>query len=215
MTVSYKYCLHLIKVNPVNIVQPNKKQRSKSSKPKMKTTTKKKNQEEYFTIDMKEFLTPTSSLSKSRGGQSIQGNIHSSISAATEKIARSNSPDKSLILEASFRHGNLTAESSVAGIHTLVNLKALDLSYNKINSCPRGLPSKLIALDLSFNLFSSINGFKMMNLIELKLKSNRIKRYNDKANSILFYICDYTVSISVDNIYNIGINNTYIIYWYR
>lgn len=81
------------------------------------------------------------------------------------------------IKEATFRHQFLTTDKVEVLLVQLNNLKALNLSQNKMNILPRGLPSTLIALDLSYNLFATFPlNEKLHNLIELKLSNNSIER---------------------------------------
>ena len=84
----------------------------------------------------------------------------------------------SSIKEATFRHQFLTTDKAEILLAQLNNLQALNLSQNKLDSLPRGIPSCLIALDLSFNLFSTFpSSDRISNLIELKLSNNNIERW--------------------------------------
>lgn len=72
---------------------------------------------------------------------------------------------------------SLRTESIPSSILALKCLLALDISYNEIDSCPRGLPSSLLALNLSNNLIPSCASFKIPNrLIELHLAHNYLSR---------------------------------------
>jgi Leucine-rich repeat (LRR) protein len=85
------------------------------------------------------------------------------------------------IKEATFRHQFLTTDKVEVLLAQLHNLKALNLSQNKMNMLPRGIPSSLIALDLSYNLFATFpSSEKLHNLIELKLSNNSIERFVEK-----------------------------------
>ena len=83
----------------------------------------------------------------------------------------------SSIKEATFRQQCLTTEKAEILLAQLNNLKALNLSHNKLDMLPRGLPSTLIALDLSYNMFTSFpRSERIHNLIELKISNNSIVR---------------------------------------
>ena len=83
----------------------------------------------------------------------------------------------SSIKEATFRHQFLTTDKAEILLAQLNNLQALNLSQNKLDSLPRGIPSCLIALDMSFNFFTSFPpSDRISNLIELKLSNNNIER---------------------------------------
>jgi Leucine-rich repeat (LRR) protein len=84
----------------------------------------------------------------------------------------------SAIKEATFRHQCLTTDKAEILLAQLYNLKALNLSQNKMEAVPRGIPSSLIALDMSFNLFTSFpTSERLSYLIELKLANNTIERF--------------------------------------
>lgn len=83
----------------------------------------------------------------------------------------------SSIKEATFRHQFLTTDKAEILLAQLHNLQALNLSQNKLDALPRGIPSCLIALDLSFNFFTSFpSSDRISNLIELKISNNNIER---------------------------------------
>ena len=83
----------------------------------------------------------------------------------------------SSIKEATFRQQCLTTEKAEILLAQLNNLKALNLSHNKLDMLPRGIPSTLIALDLSYNMFTSFpRSERIHNLIELKISNNSIVR---------------------------------------
>lgn len=85
------------------------------------------------------------------------------------------------ILEAALRHRGIS--SFTVHLHTsdLVNVRALDLSYNKIDALPWSLPNCLVALNLSQNCFCQVSiKFKpSFKLIELNLSFNQIERMGD------------------------------------
>lgn len=83
---------------------------------------------------------------------------------------------KNQVLEAAFRYQNITIDNAAKFISHLTSVKALDLSFNKLNSLPKCLPQTVIALDISANSIISLNGFKRIdNIIELKLRNNKIQ----------------------------------------
>jgi len=91
-------------------------------------------------------------------------------------VALSFKVQMSTIREATFRHQYLTTDKAEILLAQLHNLKALNLSQNKIDALPRGIPLSLIALDLSFNSFSTFPiSERLHNLIELKLSNNNIE----------------------------------------
>jgi Leucine-rich repeat (LRR) protein len=93
------------------------------------------------------------------------------------------------IKEATFRHQFLTTDKVEVLLAQLHNLKALNLSQNKMNMLPRGIPSSLIALDLSYNLFATFpSSEKLHNLIELKLSNNSIERFVGKDCTIVSHL---------------------------
>ena len=86
---------------------------------------------------------------------------------------------------ASFRHQNLNMESVIRIMAQLDSIKALDLSYNKLNSLPKLLPPKMIAIDLSYNPIKSLHGFTdVANIVELKLNYNKIESCLGLATAI-------------------------------
>ena len=81
----------------------------------------------------------------------------------------------STIKEATFRNQYLTAEKAEVLVSQLSDLVALNLSNNRIDKWPRGIPHSLIALDLSFNAFKTFpSSTRLKNLIELKISNNEI-----------------------------------------
>lgn len=80
-----------------------------------------------------------------------------------------------LIKDVTFRNQNLTTEKAEVIIAQLRDLVAIDLSHNRMNALPRGIPYSLIALDLSFNKFRSFQTtHRLSNLVELKITNNFI-----------------------------------------
>ena len=81
------------------------------------------------------------------------------------------------VTELSLRNKNVKTESVCDKVEKYHCLKALDLSYNKIESFPRGLPQTLIAINLSYNFIPSLKSFKCScYLVELHLRGNEITR---------------------------------------
>ena len=79
--------------------------------------------------------------------------------------------------EISLRFRNLSVEKVKARVELFLHLTALDLSHNRIDEFPRGLPYTVIALNLSHNLIKSLSTFKTYcSLIELQLRDNDISR---------------------------------------
>lgn len=63
------------------------------------------------------------------------------------------------------------------------DLRALDLSKNKIATIPKGLTAELIALDLSHNSLKNLSGMsKVRNLIEIRLSHNVIESLKGFSN---------------------------------
>ena len=83
--------------------------------------------------------------------------------------------------EYSLKRKNITLEGVDSFLLQLPNVKALDLSFNKLTALPRSLPYNICALDMSANPIRSlkcfINAPQAHHLIELKLCHNRISRY--------------------------------------
>jgi Leucine-rich repeat (LRR) protein len=83
--------------------------------------------------------------------------------------------------EYSLKRKNVTLEGVDSFLLQLPNVKALDLSFNKLTALPRSLPYNICALDMSANPIRSlkcfINAPQAHHLIELKLCHNRISRY--------------------------------------
>lgn len=81
------------------------------------------------------------------------------------------------VTEISLSNCNLRSENILTRVANMLNLKALDLSYNKIDCLPRGLPSSLIAINLSYNRINNVLDFSThCKLIELHLSNNQIVR---------------------------------------
>ena len=81
----------------------------------------------------------------------------------------------STIKEATFRNQYLTAEKAEVLVSQLSDLVALNLSNNRIDKWPRGMPLSLIALDMSYNAFKTFPpSTRLKNLIELKISNNEI-----------------------------------------
>lgn len=122
-----------------------------------------------------------SSVARERPAKSIVG-VHLLLLLITFAV---NSARMTTIKEATFRHQFLTTDKVEVLLAQLHNLKALNLSQNKMNMLPRGIPSSLIALDLSYNLFATFpSSEKLHNLMELKLSNNSIERFVERE----FYI---------------------------
>jgi Leucine-rich repeat (LRR) protein len=87
-------------------------------------------------------------------------------------------------LQAALRHRGITASTLLFHLQTDLHskninaIRALDLSFNKIESISRNLPSSLIALNLSHNCIREVSiKFKpAYKLIELNLSFNCIER---------------------------------------
>ena len=103
-------------------------------------------------------------ISSSSSSSSSGGNNHSNQIKAVEAAEEMN-----------FSNKRLLSETVAHTLHRYPNLKAVDLSRNKISVIPKGMPMRLVALDLSHNQFSTIGGMnRVSNLIEVKLTHNRI-----------------------------------------
>lgn len=77
----------------------------------------------------------------------------------------------------SFRSKGLTADDIQSIATFLENAFELDLSENKIEYLPRGVPNSLQALNMSKNRFHSLIGFdQITSLRMLKLFGNKIER---------------------------------------
>ena len=96
-------------------------------------------------------------------------------------------------LQATFRFQFLTDAKAEVLLSQLPNLLALNLSQNKLEDVPTGIPPTLIALDLSFNLLTSLSDSRRLtNLIELKLSNNAIERYTQRNYFWNYLILDLT-----------------------
>ena len=102
----------------------------------------------------------------------------SSMSTAAPNLALAGTHSSIVAQEAeeiSFSNKKLIAEAVPRTLHGYPNLHTVDLSRNKINTVPKGIPSKVIALDLSHNLFTTITGMnRVSQLIEIRLTHNKL-----------------------------------------
>ena len=101
--------------------------------------------------------------------------------------------------EYSLKRKNITLDGIDSYLLQLPNVKALDLSFNKLTSIPHALPYNICALDISANPIRSFKSFinapQAYNLIELKLCHNRISRYFSLTCSLTCMHTYYYVSV--------------------
>jgi hypothetical protein len=80
-------------------------------------------------------------------------------------------------IQVSYRSKGLTADDVQSIVTFFTAAIELDLSDNKIESLPRGIPTNVLALNLSKNRFHSLIGFdQVRSLRMLKLFGNKIER---------------------------------------
>lgn len=93
------------------------------------------------------------------------------------------------ILEAVMRKRDITNDLIFSYTAVLINLRALDISFNKLTSLPIDMPKKLVALNLSFNSIShlQIKSQPTFQLIELQLTHNGLERYILSHDSCCIY----------------------------
>ena len=127
----------------------------------------------------------------------------SNVAFHMSKGKKTNDAEKPIIIidngvhmeEFSLKRKNITLEGIDSYLLQLPNVKALDLSFNKLTSLPRALPYNICALDMSANPMRSlkcfINAPQVYRLIELKLCHNRISRYS------LVYVFAYLLTYSL------------------
>jgi hypothetical protein len=80
--------------------------------------------------------------------------------------------------EISFSGKGLSSEDVSCIITLFGSAKEINLSTNKMDCVPMGLPSQLLALNLAHNKFRSLVGFEQLKCLRLlKLQNNSITRY--------------------------------------
>jgi hypothetical protein len=81
-------------------------------------------------------------------------------------------------IQVSYRSKGLTADDVQSIVTFFTSVIELDLSDNKIECLPRGIPMNVLALNLSKNRFHSLIGFdQVRSLRMLKLFGNKIERF--------------------------------------
>ena len=79
--------------------------------------------------------------------------------------------------EINLRHRNLRNDNVNNRLEKFSAAVAIDLSFNRLDSFPRGLPETVRALNLSHNAISSLSTFVThCHIVELHLKGNAISR---------------------------------------
>jgi hypothetical protein len=105
-------------------------------------------------------------------------------------------------MQVSYRSKGLTADDVQSIITFFTTAVELDLSDNKIEYLPRGLPINILAINLSKNKFHSLIGFDQVRFLRmLKLYGNNIERYD----SLLIFFDYLLQDMGLANLHSIRI----------
>jgi Leucine-rich repeat (LRR) protein len=112
-------------------------------------------------------------------GKSINSSSRKTKNSAPKDLREAKEDANEEYMEVNFKGLKLNNYSMHSVISTLSErIEAIDLSHNRIEDLPHGLPKSILGLNLAYNKIQKFTVPKDLNhLIELNLSHNHISRY--------------------------------------